>query len=101
LECLGGTATDNPAVAAGMSFVALFVRTADNRIWQRSDTSSGTGTWSPLPIDGASANGPAAVFLRRRHHQLIAVRGAWIGYRPAPYRWATCLHGARSAGTTG
>ena len=61
LECLGGIATDNPAVAAGTSFVALFVRTADNRLWQRTLTSSGTGAWSLLPIGGASPNGPSAV----------------------------------------
>jgi len=61
LECLGGTATDNPAVAAGTSFAALFVRTADNRLWQRTITSSGTGAWSLLPIGGASPNGPAAL----------------------------------------
>jgi hypothetical protein len=61
LECLGGIATDNPAVAAGTSFAGLFVRTADNRLWQRTLTDSGTGAWSPLPIGGASATGPAAV----------------------------------------
>jgi glucose/arabinose dehydrogenase len=61
LECLGGTATDNPAVAAGTSFVALFVRTADNRVWQRTLTAGGTGSWAPLPAGGASSNGPAAV----------------------------------------
>jgi glucose/arabinose dehydrogenase len=61
LECLGGTATDAPAVAAGSSFVALFVRTADNRLWQRTVAGGGTGTWSTLPIGGASLNGPGAV----------------------------------------
>ena len=61
LECIGGTATDNPAVAAGTSFAALFVRTADNGLWQRTLTGSGGGSWSRLPIGGASANGPAAV----------------------------------------
>jgi glucose/arabinose dehydrogenase len=61
LECFGGTATDNPAVAAGTSFVALFSRTADNRIWQRTLTSSGTGSWSTIPIGGGSSNGPSAV----------------------------------------
>jgi glucose/arabinose dehydrogenase len=60
LECLGGTAADSPAVAAGTSFLALFARSADNRLWQRTITSTGTGTWSTLPT-GASANGPAAV----------------------------------------
>jgi hypothetical protein len=61
LECLGGTATDRPAVAAGSSFVALFARTADNRIWQRTLTASGSGSWSPIPIGGGSSNGPSAV----------------------------------------
>jgi hypothetical protein len=61
LECLGGIATDNPAVAAGASFAALFVRTADNRLWQRTVTGSGTGAWSQLPIGGASSSGPSAV----------------------------------------
>jgi hypothetical protein len=61
LECIGGTATDNPAVAAGTSFAALFVRTADNGLWQRTLTGSGGGSWSRLPIGGTSANGPAAV----------------------------------------
>ncbi|HET6754584.1 MAG TPA: PQQ-dependent sugar dehydrogenase [Jiangellaceae bacterium] len=60
LECLGGTAADSPAVAAGTSFLALFARSADNRLWQRTITSTGTGTWSTVPT-GASANGPAAV----------------------------------------
>ena len=61
LECLGGTATDNPAVAAGTSFTALFARTGDNALWQRTLTSAGTGSWSPLPMGGTSANGPGAV----------------------------------------
>jgi glucose/arabinose dehydrogenase len=61
LGCLGGIATDSPAVAAGTSFAALFVRTADNRLWQRTLTGSGTDAWSPLPIGGASATGPSAV----------------------------------------
>jgi glucose/arabinose dehydrogenase len=61
LECLGGTATDSPAVAAGSSFVALFTRTADNQLWQRTITASGTGAWSALPIGGASPNGPVAL----------------------------------------
>jgi glucose/arabinose dehydrogenase len=61
LECLGGTATDNPAVAAGTSFAALFVRTADNGLWQRTLTAGGAGAWSRLPIGGASTNGPSAV----------------------------------------
>jgi glucose/arabinose dehydrogenase len=61
LECLGGVATDNPAVAAGTSFAALFVRTSDNGLWQRTLTASATGAWSRLPIGGASSNGPAAV----------------------------------------
>ena len=61
LECLGSAATDNPAVAAGTSFAALFVRTADNRLWERTITASSTGAWSPLPIGGASPNGPSAV----------------------------------------
>jgi glucose/arabinose dehydrogenase/PKD repeat protein len=61
LECLGGAATDNPAVAAGSSFAALFTRTSDNRLWQRTLTASSTGAWSQLPIGGTSANGPAAV----------------------------------------
>jgi hypothetical protein len=61
LECLGSAATDNPAVAAGTSFAALFVRTADNRLWERTITASSTGVWSPLPIGGASPNGPSAV----------------------------------------
>ncbi|HKA85290.1 MAG TPA: PQQ-dependent sugar dehydrogenase [Acidimicrobiales bacterium] len=61
LECLGGTVTDNPAVAAGTSFVALFVRTADGRIWQRTLTAGSTGGWSPIPIGGRAANGPSAV----------------------------------------
>ena len=61
LECLGGTGTDNPAVAAGSSFVALFTRTADNRLWQRTITAGNTGAWSQLPIGGASPNGPAAL----------------------------------------
>jgi glucose/arabinose dehydrogenase len=61
LECLAGTATDNPAAAAGSSFAALFVRTADDRLWQRTLTGSGTGAWSPLPIGGTSSNGPSAV----------------------------------------
>jgi glucose/arabinose dehydrogenase len=60
LECLGGTAADSPAVAASTSFVALFARSADNQLWQRTITGTGTGTWSTLPT-GASANGPAAV----------------------------------------
>jgi glucose/arabinose dehydrogenase len=61
LECFGGTATDAPAVAAGSSFVALFLRTADNRLWQRTLAGGGTGAWSTLPIGGASPNGPGAV----------------------------------------
>jgi glucose/arabinose dehydrogenase len=61
LECLGGTATDSPAVAAGSSFVALFTRTADNRLWQRTITAGSTGAWSQLPIGGSSPNGPVAL----------------------------------------
>jgi glucose/arabinose dehydrogenase len=61
LECLGGSATDNPAVAAGTSFVALFAHTADNRIWQRTLTSGGTGGWTQLPIGGFASSGPSAV----------------------------------------
>jgi glucose/arabinose dehydrogenase len=61
LECFGGTATDAPAVAAGSSFVALFLRTADNRLWQRTLAGGGTGAWSTLPMGGASPNGPGAV----------------------------------------
>jgi PKD repeat protein len=61
LECLGGIATDNPAVAAGSSFAALFVRTADNRLWQRTLTGTSAGAWAQLPIGGSSTNGPAAV----------------------------------------
>jgi hypothetical protein len=60
LECLGGIATDSPAVAAGTSFAALFVRTADNALWQKTVTGAGAGAWSKLP-SGASATGPAAV----------------------------------------
>jgi glucose/arabinose dehydrogenase len=61
LECHGGIATDNPAVAAGSSFAALFVRTADNRLWQRTLTAGSDGSWATLPIGGASTNGPSAV----------------------------------------
>jgi hypothetical protein len=61
LECLGGTATDNPAVAAGTSFAALFARSADNRLWQRTLTAGASGAWSLLPMGGASPNGPSAV----------------------------------------
>jgi glucose/arabinose dehydrogenase len=60
LQCLGGTATDSPAVAAGTSFTALFARSADNGLWQRTLTGGGAGAWSRLP-SGASATGPAAV----------------------------------------
>ena len=48
-------------MAAGSSFVALFLRTADNRLWQRTLAGGGTGAWSTLPIGGASPNGPGAV----------------------------------------
>jgi glucose/arabinose dehydrogenase len=61
LQCAGGIATDTPALAAGSSFAALFVRTADNRLWQRTLTSGSQGSWTTLPIGGASANGPSAV----------------------------------------
>jgi glucose/arabinose dehydrogenase len=61
LECLAGTATDAPAVAAGTAFAAVFVRTAGNGLWERTLTASGTGAWSRLPIGGASSNGPSAV----------------------------------------
>jgi glucose/arabinose dehydrogenase len=61
LQCAGGVATDNPALAAGSSFAALFVRTADNRLWQRTLTSASQGSWTTLPIGGASGNGPSAV----------------------------------------
>lgn len=60
LQCAGGVATDSPAVAAGTSFAALFVRTSDNRLWQRTLTRESAGVWEPLPIGGASANGPSA-----------------------------------------
>jgi glucose/arabinose dehydrogenase len=63
LECLGGIATDSPAVAAGTSFTALFVRTGDNALWQRTLTGAGTGSWSRLPMGGTSANGPGAVVI--------------------------------------
>ncbi|HKY65486.1 MAG TPA: PQQ-dependent sugar dehydrogenase [Acidimicrobiales bacterium] len=61
LLCAGGVATNNPAVAAGPTFTALFVRTSDNRLWQRTMTDSSAGSWSLLPIGGATANGPSAV----------------------------------------
>jgi glucose/arabinose dehydrogenase len=61
LQCLGGIATDNPAVAAGSSFAALFVRAGDNSIWQRTLTSSSQGGWAALPIGGATTDGPSAV----------------------------------------
>ena len=61
LLCAGGVATDSPAVAVGSSFAALFVRTADNGVWQRTMTDASTGQWSRLPIGGASHTGPSAV----------------------------------------
>jgi glucose/arabinose dehydrogenase len=61
LQCLGGIASDNPAIAAGSSFAALFVRAGDNSIWQRTLTSSSQGGWAALPIGGATTDGPSAV----------------------------------------
>jgi glucose/arabinose dehydrogenase/PKD repeat protein len=61
LQCLGGIATDNPAVAAGSSFAALFVRAGDNSIWQRTLTGSSQGAWAALPIGGFTPDGPSAV----------------------------------------
>jgi glucose/arabinose dehydrogenase len=61
LQCLGGIATDNPAVAAGASFAALFVRPGDSSIWQRTLTGSSQGAWAPLPIGGVTTDGPSAV----------------------------------------
>jgi glucose/arabinose dehydrogenase len=61
LECYAGlAATDSPAVAGTSSFVALFARTADDRLWQRTLTATSDGAWSVLPIGGASATGPGA-----------------------------------------
>jgi hypothetical protein len=62
LECHPGlVAADSPAVAGSSSFVALFARTADNLLWQRTLTTTGDGAWSALPIGGTTANGPSAV----------------------------------------
>jgi glucose/arabinose dehydrogenase len=57
----GATITDNPAVAQGSGFLALFGRSADNRLWQRNLTTSNNGQWSEIPNGGLSPNGPAAV----------------------------------------
>ena len=62
LECHPGlVGADSPAVAGGSNLVALFARTADNRLWQRTLTATSDGAWSALPIGGTSANGPGAV----------------------------------------
>ena len=61
LQCLGGIATDAPAVAAGSSFAALFVRAADSSIWQRTLSGGGQGAWTALPIGGFTTDGPSAV----------------------------------------
>jgi glucose/arabinose dehydrogenase len=53
--------TDNPSLAQGTGFLALFARSTDNQLWQRTLTASGNGQWSQLPIGGLSANGPAAI----------------------------------------
>ena len=61
LQCHGGLATDNPAVAVGTGFADLFVHAGDNSIWTRRLTSGGGGAWQALPIGGATFNGPSAV----------------------------------------
>jgi glucose/arabinose dehydrogenase len=62
LQCHGGLANDNPAVAAGSNFADLFVRAWDNTIWTRRLTSGGgSDSWHELPIGGATFNGPSAV----------------------------------------
>jgi hypothetical protein len=87
LECLGGTASGTPAVAAGTSFVALFTRTSDNRIWQRTLTASDAGAWSPLPTGGSSA-GPSAVVTADDVVHLV-VRGTDGAVRHATRRGTT------------
>jgi glucose/arabinose dehydrogenase len=57
----GATITDNPALTHGPGFLALFARSTDSRLWQRTLTSSGNGQWSEIPNGGYSPNGPAAV----------------------------------------
>ena len=61
LQCHGGLANDNPALAAGSNFADLFVRAWDNTIWTRKLTSGTSGTWQALPIGGMTFNGPSAV----------------------------------------
>ena len=59
LQCYGGITAENASVAAGSSFVGLFVRTGDGRIWQRTLTATGSGSWSRLP-SGTTSNRPGA-----------------------------------------
>jgi hypothetical protein len=69
-------------VAAGTSFVAVFLRTADNRLWQRTLAAGGTDVWSTLPIGGASGGG-IAVFARGTNNVVYANSGdtgSWTGW---------------------
>jgi glucose/arabinose dehydrogenase/PKD repeat protein len=88
LQCHGGIATDNPAVAAGSSFVDLFVHARDNTLWTRRLTSGNSGAWQALPIGGASYNGPSAVVTNGDTVHLV-VRGINGGVFHAARRGST------------
>jgi glucose/arabinose dehydrogenase/PKD repeat protein len=88
LQCHGGIATDNPAVAAGSTFVDLFVHAWDNTLWTRRLTNSSSGAWQALPIGGASHNGPSAVVTDGDAVHLV-VRGTNGGVFHAARRGST------------
>lgn len=93
LACLGGQATDVPAVVeTGDGKRAVFVRVADGRLFQRyvdNDFRTIASPWTPVN-DAASTNGPAAVlgpdgtlhlFVRGTngalYHGFLQVTGSW------------------------
>lgn len=94
LNCFGGVATDNPAIAAvTVDGYAVFVRSSNGRIYERRVSATGTGTWTAVP-GAVSGSGPAAVattdgrvhlFVRDTSGALsYAVRtqaGSWSGFR--------------------
>ena len=95
LACLGGGATDNPAVLETTTGISFFVRSANGRIHQNDVTEAtpdGTG-WRQLPY-GATTNGPAGMasydgsldlFVRgddgALHRATRSPAGAWSPFR--------------------
>lgn len=93
LACLGGQATDNPAVVEyGDGQRALFVRVADGRIYQKylaDDYRTLARPWTQVN-SAASTNGPAAVFGPDGTFHLF-VRGTngslYAGFRQSTGTW--------------